>query len=203
MIMKKIIYALLLLLILIACTKTITSVTYYILDFPTEIRKEGESSLTNDVCEILPVQIAEVYAQQRIALRKRSHEIIYYHYHQWGESPEVNISRLIQKKLSSDGLFDHISDRVWSVSPRYELSVHVNNLEVVEGDDSLFAHVNIDMELFDRQKSKTAVMHSFDHSIGLEEFDLNDISMAMSTILRDELNTFSYKTRVYLISQIK
>jgi len=199
--MKKIILVLFTVILLYGCSKTVNTQTYYVLDFPVEIRQDDQQTLTADVCEILPVQVAETYAQQRIALRKRSHEIIYYHYHQWGESPDVNISRLIQKKINSDGLFDRISDRVWNVSPRYQLFTRVNNLEVIEGEDSLFTHLNINMELFDKEKNKIAVIHAFDHSSGLEEWDLNDVTMTMSTVLRDELSTFSYKIRVYLLSQ--
>jgi len=199
--MRKIFLLVFTFLFLYSCSKTVNTLTYYVLDFPVDIRNENNDPVTADVCEILPVQVAETYAQQRIALRKRSHEIIYYHYHQWGESPDVSISRLIQKKLNSDGLFDRISDRVWNVSPRYQLFTMINNLEVIEGDDSLFAHINVNMELFDKFDSKIAVIHGFDHSIGLEEWDLNDVSMTLSTVLRDELNTFSYKIRVYLISQ--
>lgn len=201
--MKKIVLIIFAFVILYGCSKTVNKLTYYVLDFPVDIRSETDDTVTEDVCEILPVQVAEAYAQQRIALRKRSHEIIYYHYHQWGESPDVNISRLIQKKLNSDGLFDRISDRVWNVSPRYQLFTSVNNLEVIEGDDSLFAHINLNLELFDKQKNKIAIIHGFDHTVGLEEWDLNDVSMTLSAVLRDELNTFSYKIRVYLISQNK
>jgi len=171
------------------------------LDFPVESRSENEEPVSDEVCEVLPVQIAEVYAQQRIALRKRSHEIIYYHYHQWGESPDVNIGRLVEKMLNSTGLFNRVSDRVWNVSPRYQLSTSINNLEVIEGEDSLFAHINMDLELLDKGKNKIAVVYSFNHRIGLEEWDLNDVAFVLSEKLRDELNTFAYKIRVYLISQ--
>lgn len=201
--MKNILIIFSALILLYSCSKTINSVTYYVLDFPIEMRQDNEETLTSEVCEVLPVRIAEVYAQQRIALRKRSHEIIYYHYHQWAENPDENIGRLIKNKLNSEGLFNQVSDRVWNVSPRYQLFVGINNLEVIEGDDSLYAHINIDLELFDKNRNKVAVIHSFDHNYGLEDWDLNDVAMEMSSILRDELNTFSYKIRVYLISQLQ
>lgn len=186
---------------LISCARTINEITYYVLDFPIPVKGDTKETVTNDVCEILPVQIADVYARQRIALRKRSNEIIYYHYHQWGENPDENVSRLIQKKLSSDALFSRISDRIWNVSPRYQLLTRINNLEVIEGEDSLFAHINMDLELFDKKTDKIAVTHEFNDIKGLEDWDMNEIVMLMSSMLKDEINLFSYKIRVYLVSQ--
>jgi ABC-type uncharacterized transport system auxiliary subunit len=199
--MYKTIIIILTLLLLYGCSRTINTVTYYMLDFPVELRNENEEPVSNEVCEVLPVQIAEVYSQQRIALRKRSHEIIYYHYHQWAENPDVNIGRLVQKMLNSTELFNRVSDRVWNISPRYQLTIAINSLEVIEGEDSLFAHIDMDLELLDREKNKIAVVYGFDHRIGLEEWDLNDVSLVLSEQLRNELNTFAYKIRVYLISQ--
>ena len=199
--MKKLAFIITLILFLYGCSRTINTLTYYILDFPVAINQNDTERLSNDVCEILPVQVAEAYAEKRIALRKRSHEIIYYHYHQWGESPDQNISRLIQKKLNADGLFESISERVWNVSPRYQLNTRVNSLEVIEGEDSLFAHISITLELYDKKISEIAVVHDFDDKLGFEEWDLNDIALGMSDLLKNELSTFSYKIRVYLISQ--
>lgn len=183
------------------CTRNVTTPLYYLLDFDTPAFNDSTITLTNDVCEILPTRVSEVYDQHRIALRKRSHEINYYFYHQWAESPDVNIGRLIKKKLSSDALFARISEEVWNIAPRYQISSFVNNLEAVEGEDDLIAHINLKLELYDKQKKRLAVVHEFDQNQALEEWDLNYLALAMSEILKSELNSFSVKIRTYLESE--
>jgi len=200
--MKQFYLFIIILVFSVACTKTINSPKYYVLDFPVNtFENKSVESISRDVCEILPVQVTEVYSQHRIALRKRSHEINYYRYHQWAESPDLNIGRLIQKKLNSDALFARISDRIWSVAPRYQLSCQINQLEAVEGEDSLQAHISLKLEFFDRIKKQVVVDHSFDRTQALEEWDLNYMAFALSEILKRDLERFSNKIRIYLVNE--
>lgn len=197
--MKKILLLFVLYSILISCTKEIKARKYYMLDFPVNQQVLTKvAPLTEDVLEILPVQVAEVYAQHRIAVRKRSHEITYYHYHQWGESPDQSIARLTESKLLLENLFADVSERIWNTSPRYQLQTFVERMEAVEGDDSLFAHLKIKYELFDRSLKKNVVIHQFDQSIGYEDWDINLISEGMSQLLSGELEIFAEKIRTYL-----
>lgn len=201
--MKKIFALILVFLFVSNCTRNITTPRYYVLEFATPPHNDSTITLTKDVCEVLPTQIAELYGQQRIALRKRSHEINYYHYHKWAESPDVNISRLIQRKLDSAALFARVSEEVWNIAPRYQLTSYVSHLEAVEGEDDLIAHLNIKMELYDKEKRQIAVIHEFDHNQALEEWDLNYMALAMSEILQTELNSFSNKIKTYLEAETK
>jgi cholesterol transport system auxiliary component len=200
--MKKVFYLFIAVVLFSACAKTVTTPKYYVMDFPVKtFDNKTVETISRDVCEILPVQVTEVYSQHRIALRKRSHEINYYRYHQWAESPDLNIQRLIQKKLSSDALFARISDRIWSVAPRYQLSAYINQLEAVEGDDSLMAHISLKLELFDRIKKQVVVVHTFDKTRPLDEWDMNMFALKMSEILKRDLERFSNKIRIYLVNE--
>ena len=183
------------------CTRTINTPRYYVLEFNTLPLSDSTITVCNDVCEVLPTQVSEVYARTRIALRKRSHEINYYQNHKWAESPDVSINRLIQKKLTSDALFARVSEEVWNIAPRYQIISYVNNLEAFEGEDDLFAHINLKMELYDKEKRQVVVIHEFDHNQVLEEWDLNFMAIAVSYILRNELNSFSGKIKSYLQTQ--
>ena len=131
-------------------------------------------------------------------MRKRSHEITYYHYHQWGESPDQSIARLTESKLLQENLFADVSERIWNTSPRYQLQTFVERMEAVEGEDSLFAHLKIKYELFDRSLKKNVVIHQFDQSVGYEDWDINLISEGMSQLLSDELQVFAEKIRTFL-----
>lgn len=201
--MNKFIVFLVIFLFIGNCARNITSPRYYVLEFETLPHNDSTKSVCNDVAEILPTQVSEAYSQQRIALRKRSHEINYYRNHKWAEGLDLSISRLIQKKLISDALFARVSNEVWNIAPRYQITCNVVHLEAVEGEDDLFAHINMKMELYDKEKRQIAVIHEFDHNQILEEWDLNDMALAMSEILRNELNTFSLKIRNYLEEQNK
>jgi ABC-type uncharacterized transport system auxiliary subunit len=198
--MKKILFAVIVVIGLASCAKEIIARKYYMLDFPVDSLKiKNVAPLTEDVLEILPVQVTEVYAQHRIAVRKRSHEITYYHYHQWGESPDQSIARLTESRLQVANLFADVSERIWNTSPRYQLQTFVERMEAVEGDDSLFAHVKIKYEMFDRNRKKNIVIHEFDRSVGYEDWDINLIADGMSRILSSELGVFAEKIRQYLL----
>ncbi len=200
--MKTVFLLFTLTILFLACTKTVNSPKYYVLDFPVQtFENKKVESISRDVCEMLPIQVTEVYAQHRIALRKRSHELNYYRYHQWAESPDLNIGRLIQKKLNSDALFSRISDRIWNVVPRYQLNSQINQLEAIEGEDSLMAHISLKLELFDRVKKQVVVEHSFDRTKPLEEWDLNYLAREISEILKKDLERFSNKIRIYLVNE--
>lgn len=199
--MKKILFTVILVVGLTSCAKEIITRKYYMLDFPVDsLKTENSESLTADVLEILPVQVNEVYAQHRIAVRKRSHEITYYHYHQWGESPDQSIARLTESRLKVANVFADVSERIWNTSPRYQLLTYVDRMEVVEGEDSLFAHLKIKYEVFDRDIKKNVVIHEFDRSEGYADWDINLIAEGMSRILSSELGLFADKIRNYLIN---
>ena len=197
--MKKLFFIALLLILIVSCAKEIVTRKYYMLDFSVDsLKTEMTTPKTTDALEILPVDVTEVYAQHRIAVRKRSHEINYYQYHQWGESPDLSVARLIKTRLHVANLFSQVSERIWNTSPRYQLHTYVDRIEAVEGDDSLFAHVKINLELFDQVKKKFIVEHDFDRSIGYEDWDINLIAEGMSRILASELGIFTDKIRQYL-----
>ena len=185
-----------------ACSKKVITRRYYVLDSPsTADSLMNIKPLTNAICEILPVSVPPAYAQHRIAVRKRSHEINYYHNHQWAESPDQNIARLIQKSLESAQIFARVSDRIWTVAPRYQLNTFINHIEAIEGEDSLFAHISVELEIRDRTTNKVIVMHSFDRQLGYEDWDLNLLSQGMSIILQEEIGSFADKIRVHLVAQ--
>jgi ABC-type uncharacterized transport system auxiliary subunit len=179
------------------CTKSINTPRYYVLEFDAA-QPEITKPVVKDLCELLPVRISEVYAQHRIALRKRSHEINYYHYHKWAESPDINIERLIQKGLNRHRLFSNIAVDIWNATPGYQLNSTVHYLEVVEGEDDLIAHLSMSFEIFSRHNNEVVVTHFFDEHKVLEEWDLNMMSLEMSAILKEELDAFAMKIRDYL-----
>jgi len=200
--MKKFLTVIFAITLLYSCTRTVNTLKYYVLEFPIRsLENEYKSTVSPEVCEVLPIQISEAYSQHKIAVRKRSHELNYYHYHQWAESPDLNISRLIIKKLSADALFSRVSEHIYNESPRYQLNSIINTLEAVEGEDSLFAHISIKLELFDRDAQKVVVNKNFDRSDALEEWDINYFAFATSNILNEELTAFSKKIKIYLASE--
>jgi len=183
------------------CSKNVITQKYYVLDFTIQASDTVQvAPLTKDVLEVLPVQITETYARHRIAVRKRSHEITFYNYHQWAESPDQNIGRLVQKQLDNAHLFARVSDRIWNVAPRYQLNTFITHVEAVEGDDSLFAHLSIDLEIIDRTLNRVVVSHSFDRQIGYEDWDLNFLAQGMSVMLKEETNAFIDEIHLYLTS---
>jgi len=180
-------------------TKTITR-KYYTLDYPTVADTNfTKSVLTDAVCEILPVEIASVYSQSRIAVRLRTHEISYYIYHQWAGIPSDEITELLVKNLKNNNLFTEVSSTVWLDIPYFYIKSRTNHLEAIDEDDELYAHISMEMEFYDKLVDKIAAVHNFNRTEILEERDINLLAAKFSEIMWDEFQTLAKKIKIYLI----
>lgn len=200
--LKKYYFLLLILIFFSACGKKSILRKYYILDFPVEPDTVyAKTSLTDYVCEISTVKMPPAYGQHRIAVRQRSHEISYYHYHQWAMAPGEILTNLIEKKLQSSHIFISASRYMWRVIPNYQISTSVYQIEVMEIDDEYFAHLNMRLNLNDQADNIIAVTHQFDRIEPLEEADLNLFATLLSTILQEELTAFTGKIKTYFLNK--
>lgn len=203
--MKKQIFLFLIALFLFqACGKKVITRKYYVLEFPPKADStEVVTPLTKDVCEILPMRMSPAYAQRRIAIRKQSHQINYFNYHQWAENPNEVVMNLIEKELQKSHIFGQISSTIWNVVPQYQLSVQVFQIEAVEIEEGeiLNAHFHGRFDLYDRANNRIAVVHNFNKYRFLEVRDINLLAKELSNILYDETHNFIERSSRYIIEQ--
>jgi ABC-type uncharacterized transport system auxiliary subunit len=153
--------------------------------------------IVNSSCEILPVSIPPAFAQSRIAVRKRSHEISYYQNHQWAVPPGDLLTKLVERLLQEEHIFINASQTVWEIVPQYQVHSQIYQLEAVDRGDNLYAHLYMQIYLFNRSENGIIVTHEFERLELLEERDINLLAKSFSEILKEELQKFSQKMKVY------
>ncbi len=184
------------LLMMQACGKKVIIRKYYILDLPSVADTTlNIKPLTIATCEILPVSVPPAYAQQRIAVRKRSHEIAYYQYHHWAISPSKILTNLLEKQLQSTSIFTRVATAPWSEIPDYQVSMTVYRLEADEQEDDFYARFDVRLELIENQNKNIVLSHQFNRSVFLEDRDLNLLASTLSGIFYEEVSIFSDKIK--------
>ncbi len=188
-------------LFLAGCSSKSVIRKYYLLEINPQIVSQTEQKpLSPDLCEIVPADIAPAYAHQRIAVRQRSHEISYYQYHEWAIDPVDVFSGVMREHLQNQQLFEQVSDVVLRSIPRFQARTSVYQLEAVDRDGDLYAHLSVRFLLFDQALERPVVEHTFNRMEPLKERDLNLFAAFISLMLQEELTHFSDKIRRYLVS---
>jgi ABC-type uncharacterized transport system auxiliary subunit len=182
-----------------SCSTKVITRNYYILEFPVQDEKiQTGQSLVNASCEIFAVNIPEAFSQSRIAIRKRSHEINYYQNHLWAVPPGDLIAQLIETHIQKENIFTNASQTIWKDVPVYRIHSSVFQLEAMDIDDDLFAHLKMRIDLFNRTENQIIVSYQFDRREILEERDINLLAELLSRILQEELQVFSNKIKTEL-----
>ncbi len=185
-----------------ACSKKVITRRYYVLDSPSTVDSSlNFTPLTNAICEILPVSVPPAYAQHRIAVRKRSHEITYYQYHHWAISPSKILTNLLEGQLRSTSIFTRVATAPWRKIPDYQVSTTVYRIEAYEEEDDFYARFDMRIELVENQNKNIISSHQFSRSVFLEERDLNLLASTLSRIFYEEVSIFSDKITIYFTEQ--
>lgn len=186
-------------LILQSCSSKSIIRKYYLLEIPLEQKIENSTStISPDACEVVVPEMTAAYGQHRIAVRRRSHEISYYQYHEWAMRPGEVIGNMFLDHLKNAGLFSEVSNIVLRTVPRFRAFCEIKQLEAIEGDDLLSAHLNIRFRLFDRALERTVVDWGFDQTQPLEEKDINLFAASSSRLLEQAFSGFESQIEKYL-----
>ncbi len=172
---------------------------YYVIEIPAPADSVilDKPPLTEKTCEILPVSVAPPFANTRIALRKQTHEITYYVNHRWAVKPDEVITQQIERHLQQQRIFSLATSRFWKLIPDYQLKTEIYQLEAVEENGKLTAHLHIDFSLVDTHSRKVVIYFSANRFEPLPKKNMNLFADALSNRLSQELHTLSQKMTVY------
>jgi ABC-type uncharacterized transport system auxiliary subunit len=198
--MKTVLYAVFLLILgSQSCGERTLIRHYYILE---EAGRENyyadSTTLTNAVCEILDTEVPPAYAQLRIAIRKKSNEINYYQYNYWAMNPSDNLTFMLERQVRRARLFARVQSGLLKKTPDFQIRSNVYNLEVLDSEDTYYAHLQMDLELLEYDTGKILLSYSFDKTEPLEERTLNLFASQLSGIFQEETEHFIKKIRTYL-----
>ena len=181
------------------CSKKVITRNYYILELTEQTENvQLNKPYINASCEIFAVNIPPAFSQSRIAVRTRSHEISYYQNHLWAVAPGDLIVQLIESFIQKQKIFTKASQTIWKEVPKYRIYPYVQQIEAMDIDDELYAHLKMKIDLFDSSDNSILVSHQFERKELLEERDINLLAESLSKMLLEELQEFSEKIKTVL-----
>lgn len=188
----KIILPVLLLFIMQGCFSEQSAINkYYTIEHPHEVSSDPVNAdpTVDGICELMPIEIHSLYESNKIVNRSDSHEITYYKYHQWAVRPSVAIREMILHQLETANLFEGISTRYLSKIPDYTFVTILRSLEVLEEEEALSAHLDIEFRM-KNQAGEMLVNHTAMRTEKLMEKDMNLFAEKVSSMINEELELF-------------
>jgi uncharacterized lipoprotein YmbA len=166
---------------------------YYVIEKPDSLETTSvqQKSVIDDYCEIVPVEVYPAYASQSIANRSSSHEIIYYETHNWAVRPGESFTLLLEDYLSEASVFKGAATRFWKVSPGFRWVTTIYQLEVLEDNKNLVAHLALKFSLYNYESRDLLLSHKANRKKILPEKDLNLFAEIIAEMFYEELNKFS------------
>lgn len=185
--------------VIFSCTRKMVVHRYYVLQIPaaTDSLNGNKIVVSHKRCELLPVIVAPAYAGRRIALRRQSHELTYFAYHQWAVPLDQEMEYILNQWLTSSHLFGNKFVRA-SAPADFQLQATVWEIEMISLKGKLHAHLHMNLDLLQTSTNQVVVSHRFDVIRQLPSQKANAFARTISAILSEELQKFGRKVRVYL-----
>jgi len=185
---------------LAACTRRVMVRRYYLIEVePTQISKIEKFEKKYDISvDVRDFTVDRAYRQTSIVLRSGTHELNYYYYHYWAVRPGLAIADMVYRITDYSGLFKSCF-RGFSYKPRYVIQGNIQQIERVQQDKAVSAHVKGKIHLTGVESGDILVQHTFDRITGLGSKNGIDALVAeISAIVFDETNKFLIKCDAYL-----
>ncbi|MFW5657393.1 MAG: ABC-type transport auxiliary lipoprotein family protein [Bacteroidota bacterium] len=199
---KRILFFIVSAALLVSCGSQKTVVKkFYVIEYPEiyDVISVDSLPLTSAFCRIQDVEVYPAYAARQIAHRNRSNEIQYYQNHEWAVRPEIFLNHLVRDYLEKTNIFAGVATRYWKVEPEYSFETTIYNLEILQQESKLSAHVRLEMRLVERVSGKTLVRHTANVTSPLEKKDLNVAASLISSIFTAELEQATQKIRAVIV----
>ncbi len=189
-----------LLIILWDCSTTTVVRKYYLLNTPGVQPDSSQNfqSLTTKYCEILPVEVANPFSTQRIAIRTSPNGITYYVYNSWAEPPGMALKRILENNIRHSGIFQGTNADFTRINPEYQIKAYVGFLEVVQEGETGYAHLQMDMRFLDTREQKVIFTHSFNRKLRLKKLNLDIFAENLDLILHEEINQFIREIKIHI-----
>lgn len=171
---------------------------YYVIEMPEEAFNDSikdTTILVNEYCEIEKTNIYPAFATRKIANRSKSNEIKYYAYHEWAVRPEEYLFPITVNFFEKTGTFKGVASRYWEILPKYKLKTSIFQLEVINKDKELFAHLRIEFVLENNKTRNPIISYKADKTTPLEEKNLNLFAENTSKMFYESLKEFNNKIR--------
>lgn len=173
------------LMLVVGCAST-TEMRYYTLG-------DGGSSATSAADSARPtirverLVVAEPYSDRRIVYRPSAIEVAYWEFQRWAEPPDKMITARLASNLSASGLFQSVDSFPYSWE-RADMVLRgvVLAFEEIDGEDGWYGHVEMFLELVDRDAEESLWSSRFEAERKAERKDPDAVVEALAGAL-DEI----------------
>lgn len=166
---------------------------YYVLKAPEAtafVDRTFDRSI-DEFCEVEKVNIFPAFESRKIANRSQSHEVTYYNSHEWAVRPGEILTNMLVDFMDKKGLFNRVATRYWEVSPLYKVETTIYQLEVVNSDNGLAAHLHLEFRLVFSDTQEVIVKHKINRTKPMEEKKINFFATSISDMFYSALDDFT------------
>ncbi|MCK4980050.1 MAG: membrane integrity-associated transporter subunit PqiC, partial [Candidatus Delongbacteria bacterium] len=147
--------------------------------------------------EVQNFEMNRIYDRNPIVVRQSLHQLKFDSKNEWALRPDKSIPELLVYHINSLNLFKECKTDFFTTSPDYYISGMISNLEIYKSKEVTFAHVNVTMELRDRNRN-ILVKYEINKKTELENPDISFFIKTVSDILKTETDSFLLKVVGFL-----
>ena len=167
---------------------------YYVLENPEDTNFVGTTrGFIDEFCEVEKVAIYPAFETRQIANRSQSHQISYYSSHEWAVRPAEVLTNMLVDFMEEKGMFKRVATRYWKVSPAYKIETTIYQLEVVNEDNGLAAHLKLEFRLVNADTQEVLTKYQMNEYKLMEEKKINTFATIISEMFYSALDDFSNK----------
>lgn len=195
---RKIVYTMLLIFLASCSIKSVKE--YYIVSYlpePESLERFNVEGLPIDAkVEVQNFEMNRIYDRNSIVVRESLHKLSFDQKNNWALRPDRSLPELLIYHINSAGIFKECkSDYVLS-RPDYYITGVINNIEIYNGETSVLAHLNVVLELRDKNRA-ILVSHHINEKRDIRRYDITFFVKTLGELLRDGGHDFIVKTVDY------
>lgn len=137
----------------------------------------------------------EIYNDYRVVYRESPYQLNYYSYQFWAKKPGKLVRDVIFEYLHSNRVFKKTISHYSEGDPDLLLKAFVYIIEEIDRSDVWFAHLKMDIQVKEFKTNKLLFLHSFNRRKQLNSKKVEQLPVALSNILREEMDIIIEKLK--------
>ncbi|MEN8154418.1 MAG: ABC-type transport auxiliary lipoprotein family protein [Acidobacteriota bacterium] len=159
----------------------------YYYDLYMEPQKDLISIKIPKILFVEDMETNEAFWHQRIAYRSSPYKIKYLTFKQWATRPSELIKDSTIRFYRNSSLFKRVIKEYSKVEPDLRMKINIDALEMYYREKNWYAHLALDIEIFDAKSEKMILTHSFNRKKKLKGKKARYLPEKISEILQEEL----------------
>ncbi|MBN2857726.1 MAG: membrane integrity-associated transporter subunit PqiC [Candidatus Delongbacteria bacterium] len=195
---RKFVY-LILIIVLASCSiKTVKE--YYLVSYlpePESLERFKVTGLPIDAkVEVQNFEMNRIYDRNSIVVRESLHKLSFDTKNNWALRPDRSLPELLIYHINAAGIFKECKSDYALTRPDYYITGVINNIEIYNGETTVLAHLNVVLELRDRNRT-ILVSHHINEKKDIRKYDITFFVKTIGELLRDGSHEFIIKTVDY------